>query len=209
MVENATPIRKRSGGRPPKFDREAVVSAAVQAFWSKGFEATTLADLEEATGVDRSSLYNSFGGKTGLYESAAAAYVALADQQLFAALYDGTDGLADIVEFIDRLDGSYRSGVPRGCFIVNDMSSVHDLEAATRYRERLRGGFRVALDRAAGAGQIDADSVERRGELLTAAFIGINLVHRNVADPAAAHALLAAARAEVDSWRIRDLLPSP
>jgi AcrR family transcriptional regulator len=72
MVQNTSPSSQRLGRRPG-FDSEAVVAAAIVAFWAKGFEATTLSDLEAATGVDRSSIYNSFGGKEGLYRSAAAA----------------------------------------------------------------------------------------------------------------------------------------
>ncbi|MCP4960035.1 MAG: TetR/AcrR family transcriptional regulator, partial [Actinomycetia bacterium] len=76
-------------GRPPKFDHNAVVDAAIGAFFRSGFEATTLADLEHATGVDRSTLYNSFGGKQGLYELATTAYLERAETSLFEPLANG------------------------------------------------------------------------------------------------------------------------
>lgn len=204
MVKNASAKPKNLGGRPPAFDRKAVISAAVFAFWSKGFNATTLTDLEDATGVDRSSLYKSFGGKNGLYESAAAAYLAVADEQLFHPLHHGTDGIIDILEFIDILSNSYRSDSPKGCFIVNDMATVANFDPTQRYLERLEGGFRAALERASTKGQIDTQTVEQRRQFLTAAFIGINLVHRHATDPTAAYTLIDGVRAEVNSWASPD-----
>ena len=58
MVENASPRSRNLGGRPPEFDRDAVLTAAVFAFWAGGYEGTTVSDLEAATGVDRSTLYS-------------------------------------------------------------------------------------------------------------------------------------------------------
>ena len=126
MVQKANPSQKPRGRRPA-FDRATVISEAMRMFWSKGFSSTTLNDLEHATGVDRSTLYNSFDGKDGLYRSAAAAYVDGVEQELFASLFVGTGGIADVVEFIDRLDDVFRSGArPRGCLIINDLASDVD-----------------------------------------------------------------------------------
>lgn len=201
MLENATPTSKNLGGRPPEFDRDAVLTAAVFAFWSTGFKATTVGDLEAATGVDRSTLYKSFGGKNGLYQSAAGTYIAMANEMLLSALHEGTDGVEDILEFFDRLTAGYRAGQPRGCFIVNDMGSVDEHEAATGYVEILQTGFRAALERAASTGQIPHDAVERRCQFLTAAFIGINLVHRNMTDAEIAHTLTDGVRNEIHAWQ--------
>ncbi|MEM9616305.1 MAG: helix-turn-helix domain-containing protein [Actinomycetota bacterium] len=201
MVENATPSSKNPGGRPPEFDRHEVLNAAVFAFWSGGYKATTVGDLETATGVDRSTLYKSFGGKDGLYRSAADTYIAMATEQLFSTLHDGTDGVEDVLAFIDTLSASYRAGQPRGCYIVNDMGNVEEYDAAHQYFDILLTGFRAALARAADAGQIPADAVESRSQFLTAALIGINLTHRNRADAEVAYALMDGVRTEVATWR--------
>ena len=53
--------------RPREFDIDAALERAMQAFWAKGYESTSLDDLCEATGLGRSSLYAAFGDKRGLY----------------------------------------------------------------------------------------------------------------------------------------------
>jgi AcrR family transcriptional regulator len=202
MVQNTTPTAKRRG-RPPAFDREAVVAAAIIAFWTKGFEATTLTDLEAATGVDRSSIYNSFGGKEGLYLSATAAYVDSAEDVLFEPLYKGTAGIADIVEFLDRLAKNLGAGSnPDGCLIVNDMAATVDRRATDRYLTRLEDGLRAALERASQAGETDPNMNARRCQILTAAILGINITHRNDDTRTRAPNLINALRSEVNSWTV-------
>ncbi|MCL1587067.1 MAG: TetR/AcrR family transcriptional regulator [Actinomycetia bacterium] len=190
-------------GRPVLYDREAVVSAATLAFWKNGYPATTLRDLEAATGVDRSTLYNSFDGKKGLFRSAACAYVDSADERLFEPLYNGTEGIADIVEFIDRIEAIFESDVPTGCLIVNDMGTVTDPDSTHRYLERLEGGLRTALERAAVAGQTDPDLCKQRCRLLTATVIGINQINHSGTDTVATSDLLDGVRAEIRQWAIR------
>lgn len=57
-----------------QFDRDAAVEAAVKVFWRKGFVATSMEDIKKATGVNESSLYNTFGNKEGLYKEALGRY---------------------------------------------------------------------------------------------------------------------------------------
>ena len=202
MMQNASSTSNRPG-RPPAFDREAVISAAISAFWAKGFDATTLADLEAATGVDRSTIYNSFDGKNGLYHSATAAYVDLSADVLFEPLSRGTSGIADVIEFLDRLADNLGSGInPPGCLIVNDLAADTDDEAANRYLEYLEGGLRAALERAATSGEIDPDKTAQRSRFLTAAILGVNIAHRSAADTTRAHTLIDGVRSEVASWAV-------
>ena len=168
-----------------------------------GFDAATLSDLEAATGVDRSTIYNSFGGKDGLYHSAAAAYVDRAYDQMFEPLHSGTHGIADIVEFLDRLADVVRSGTtPPGCLIVNDMAADIDHEATNRYLKCLAGGLRAALERASASGEIDPAKNAQRCQTLVAAILGVNIAHRNAADAAPATDMIDGVRTEVESWSV-------
>ena len=54
-------------GRPREFDRDTALQSAVDAFWRRGYEATSVADLVAATGVNRASMYDTFGNKRELF----------------------------------------------------------------------------------------------------------------------------------------------
>ncbi len=201
MVENATLGAKR--GRPPEFDPDQVVDAAIGAFFAKGFDATTLTDLESATGVDRSTLYNSFGGKNGLYHQATKRYLDHAAEGLFSVLHvGGDDGIDDIRQFLERLrSGLTSQDVSPGCLIINDMAAGSDRDAAKRYREILDNGLRAALGRAADAGTIDPSTIDSRTALVSAAVIGINLISRHTGDNHQVDQLVTGAIVEITSWR--------
>lgn len=60
--------------RPREFDQEAVADTVMRVFWRNGYAATSMNDLVEATGLSRSTIYNSFGGKKDLFELALKEY---------------------------------------------------------------------------------------------------------------------------------------
>lgn len=60
---------------PRGFETSDVLDAAVDSFWSAGFDAVSVRDLETATGLKAAGLYNAFGDKRGLFLAALTAYV--------------------------------------------------------------------------------------------------------------------------------------
>jgi len=82
--------------RPREFDIDTALERAMQVFWAKGYESTSLDDLCEATGVGRSSLYSAFNDKRDLYlraldhyENASAARIAAALARFLTAGIQG------------------------------------------------------------------------------------------------------------------------
>lgn len=107
--------------RTPEFDREQVLDAALQTFWRKGYEATTLPDLLEATGLARQSLYNSFGDKRALFLASLRRYVDREQGRMTELLQRGPVRAAIRKLFDEVLSGAQREC---GCFLVNSAAEL-------------------------------------------------------------------------------------
>ena len=176
-----------------------MVAKAVTTFWSHGYDGTTLDLLERATGVDRSSIYNSFGGKAGLYEQAASAYIQRGEEHLFVPLTEGEEGLADIIAFLNlleeiQLDDTY----PLGCLIINDLAAPANEDVTSRYLAAIDTGLKMAIERSNRTDGTDPRHNSSRRESLVAAIIGANLTHRR--DPTAAAKMMEGLRRVVETW---------
>ena len=75
MTTETTGCAKKSRGRPKVFDREAALDKAMTLFWQHGYEATSLADLVEATGAKAPTLYAEFTNKEGLFRAVLDRYI--------------------------------------------------------------------------------------------------------------------------------------
>ncbi|MEX3933700.1 TetR/AcrR family transcriptional regulator [Paraburkholderia phymatum] len=67
MVYNDSLSEETEMARPREFDEDHVLDKALHVFWEKGYDAASLADLQEATGLTKSSLYKAFENKEGLF----------------------------------------------------------------------------------------------------------------------------------------------
>jgi TetR/AcrR family transcriptional repressor of nem operon len=75
--------------RPREFNQEEALQKAMNLFWRQGYEATSMADLLAATGLSKSSLYDTFGDKRTLFLSALDAYRQFRQAGFQASLNDG------------------------------------------------------------------------------------------------------------------------
>src|SRR6202008_4821595 len=69
-----------------QFDRNEVLDRAMTTFWTRGYEATSIDDLVEATGIGRGSLYGTFGDKRQLFLAALDRYWDTVGMEMFAEL---------------------------------------------------------------------------------------------------------------------------
>ena len=107
-------------GRPREFDEEVVLEKAAEAFWAHGYEATSVADLEAATGLAKGSLYKAFNGKHDLFMRALDRYLSAGKDRLRTRLKAASTGARGIEEWLHTIAEMATTGsVRRGCFGVN------------------------------------------------------------------------------------------
>lgn len=132
-------------GRPREFDPEQALSAALQVFWRRGYEGASLAELTEAMGITKPSLYACFGNKEALFRKALDLYERDKLCYIKSALEEPT--AKGVAERLLRGSLAIQTGVndPQGCLGV--ISTV----GATTHAECIRDEViarRASSDRA-------------------------------------------------------------
>jgi AcrR family transcriptional regulator len=156
---------KSSGrmGRPRSFDIDRALDRALQVFWRKGYEGTSLSDLTKAVGVNRPSLYAAFGDKEALFRKALDRYLKGPAAYTQEALKEPTAHA--VVERLLRgaADLNTAPRNPGGCLMVQGALAVG--EAADSIRKELIGcraagevALRRRLQRAKSEGDLPANA---------------------------------------------------
>ncbi len=103
------------------FDPDATLETVVRLFWRQGVASTGIQDVVTATGLNRSSLYATFGGKQELYLAALHRYLEQRSQPMFRRLAEDERGLPAVSEFFDGLIDARCSGeyARWGCMVSN------------------------------------------------------------------------------------------
>lgn len=173
-------------------------------FWSKGFHATTIADLEAVTGLNRSSLYSTFGSKRGLFDRAVEDYLeSVADPRLAPVEAEGATPADAVRLFASLAEHFGQVGAWRGCLIANSIAELAGSdEAFTKiaadYLDRCQKAFLHALRPALEGGHMEESQLERRVATLVSAMMGAWLSARTDPSGAARTCLLVAE--EITSW---------
>lgn len=175
--------------RPRSFDSDAVLDKAVEAFREKGFDGTSLDDLEKATGLLRASLYGAFGDKRALYLASLRRYQSTKGVRLLEQLNAAKTGRAAI-ERLFNLVIDEASGDPSGCLLANAASerSAHDALVARCVednRRRTEGALLAAVLRGRADGSVKARGEARASaRFLFAATLGLRALGRTGCDRA-------------------------
>jgi TetR/AcrR family transcriptional repressor of nem operon len=169
--------------RHKEFDPDTAVADAMDLFWERGYEATSVQDLVEHTGVGRRSMYDTFGDKHSLYLRALDRYIALTEDGFREKAAAAADGLSAIRALFSLLIESDADDY-RGCLVVNSSTELgpSDDEAAQRL-SRHADVSREVLEALIRRGQEDGSVTDRiDAEAATAvafnAWLGIRVQRR-------------------------------
>lgn len=175
--------------RPKAFDPDEILDRATALFWRKGYAATSVADLVEALGINRGSLYGTFTDKRALFLAALERYderaIGAVVRHLRNAQGPGRERIQSLFDNIIR--AVEERGDRRGCLVCNTAVELAatDPEIARnvqRSHERLTGAFSVAL--AADPGYpTEPERRDRRAHFLTATLMAVHVMAKAGAAP--------------------------
>lgn len=162
-------------GRPKEYDNDVVIDAAMDVFWTHGYEASSTQELCERTGLGRGSLYHAFGSKQNLYEQALRRYQELgikAQTDILAGPGSAKDRLRALLQW--GVEGDLDPVKRRSCmalFSVMERSSKDPvIEQINRaYVSKLEAAVCHVMAVGQRNGEIAAD---RPALELTRAFLG-------------------------------------
>jgi AcrR family transcriptional regulator len=164
----------RAVGRPLGFDPAKALDQALRVFWEHGYEGTSLADLTEAMGINRPSMYATFGNKETLFRKALHRYEKLAANCRDKGLEEPTARGAVEKILLGSADALSEPGHPRGCLMVQGALTCGDESDAVRRELRARraageAAIRERLERAKAEGDLpaEADAAELAGYVTT------------------------------------------
>jgi len=146
--------------RPKEFNPDEVVDKAMNTFWQKGFEATSINDLVDSTGINKASLYNTFGNKEKLFHSAIDRYFQRFVTTAVYQMDQESSGLTAITAFLYSAgEMAMNDDIKKGCFLTNSCieSTILDEESKRRVSESLstmKNSFRRAITRAQESGEL-------------------------------------------------------
>lgn len=171
--------------RAKAFDETRAIDAAVDCFWLRGYEATSVRDLADAMGIGGASLYNAYGDKRALFARSLEQYANRSMRERIARLEASHQPKEAIRAFLTEIiERSLKDPDRKGCLLVNSALDVapHDAEIGKvvgGYLDEIRAFFRRNTAAAQAAGQapkaIDADDVS--GHLL-GVLLGLRVLAR-------------------------------
>ncbi|MGW1497412.1 TetR/AcrR family transcriptional regulator [Streptomyces mirabilis] len=178
--------------RTKEFDPDAALQSALELFWRRGYEATSMTDLVEHLGVGRASIYATYGNKHELYLKALDRYQQARNPQLLRELSQPGPALPAVRAVVRRFATEATTEARRlsGCFVTNTAAELapHDTAAARRVEQNwdhLETLLHSALVRAQAQDELPADrNPLALARMLLVLMQGLRVVGKASADPA-------------------------
>ena len=190
--------------RPKGFDEAAALRAAMEAFRARGYEATSLTDLTRCMGIQKASLYGTYGDKWQLFLSALRRYEEVTLEIMDQALQQPGPVRVAIRDYLSGVVAESRCAAGGGCLFTTATVELapRDPEIAERsrhYRERMTGVYRQALERGKATGEVgSAVDAETAAAFLTTFQYGLSVTLKTEPDAATVARLIDAALSVLD-----------
>ncbi len=170
--------------RPQEFDTAEALHQAMKLFWRKGYEATSLTDLLNATGLSKSSLYGTFGSKRELFLNAFDSYREHRAREMKRMLHEGNGRQAIESFFREIIADAEALEFTNGCMGINEAVEMapHDADIQLRVVEDFHN-IETALIQAIKRGQADGsigntENANRLAKLFLLGFPGLQVMVR-------------------------------
>lgn len=184
-------------GRPQEFDTDKVLSAAMETFWSYGFEGTSMQLLLDSTGLSKSSIYQSFGGKQELFLRCLEQYTLGMKEKLLTELSLNPSGLNFIKStLLSSAEEAKKPGMPKGCLIMNTATEfAQSNPAVSKYVnkgiETFKSIFHTALKKSVSSGELSKDAnLDQLAAYIVSSMSGIKSMVKSGADEKAVYAIV-------------------
>lgn len=169
--------------RQREFDKEKALENAMELFWEKGYAATSISDLTTIMGIQRPSLYATFGDKEKLFEAALRKYTNL-HATLIRTKLQSTTSVKEAFRnlFEELIEEEYKNKASKGCFCINTIVELapHDekFEILTREHEMyLSVIFQETLLKGIKSGELESNlDVKALAHTLVVTLIGITVL---------------------------------
>lgn len=175
--------------RVKEFDREDVLRRAMDLFWSKGYEATSVQDLVDGMGINRGSLYGTFGGKHDLFLAAIDHYADSIVSESLLRLESGGPVKDLLHRHFNRAIEQPFTAPRRGCMMTNSAVERAAWDAAIGSKvqahfNRIERAFAALIERGQTTGEVnDRFTPRQMARFLLTSFNGLRVLSKGGASP--------------------------
>ncbi len=144
--------------RPKEFDYNRVLDKAIEVFWCRGYEATSMQDLVNHMAINRQSIYDTFGDKHALFEAALQRYMEVNTDAMIELLQKSDSVKAAIRQIFESILKEPVEIQQRGCLVTNTAVELSQLdEEVSQKVEANLTDFEAAIEEALIRGQLNGE----------------------------------------------------
>jgi TetR/AcrR family transcriptional regulator, transcriptional repressor for nem operon len=188
-----------------QFDEAAVLDKARDVFWKKGYNGSSMNELVKATGLSRSSIYDSFGDKHGLYTKTLQHYQESQRKMMLEAMPAHLSARKKIAWlFNNNIAESLGDRQRKGCFILNTTTELANVDnSMNRFvnsnMEAMEELFYLMVKEGQAAGDIGKRFIARAlARNLFSSFSGLKVIGQTKPDKASLEEIVKVALSVLD-----------